>query len=188
MAESLIEQLREEGLLLNKLAWLCPNGGQDEAIAANLADVDPGIMQAVLTLRSGGVETIESCEGGDGHSFPEPTIRFNGDSWAGYRAFALAMEHGLKVASVRQVYDVIDGQLKGPWWEMTFRTIVREQKREVEYRSVQEQPVIKRGGNWSNHHFTEEGLIGGRVSRETATHIIRTTTEVFAIRDGKTIP
>ena len=84
--------------------------------------VDPGIRDIVLVLRSNGVETFESCEGGEGHSFVEPTVRFHGDAWAGYRAFAVAMENGLSVSSLRRAYDVINAQLYGPWWEMTFRT------------------------------------------------------------------
>lgn len=83
--------------------------------------LDEGIRDTVLLLRSGGIETLESCEGGEGHSYPVPTIRFHGDAWAGYRAFALAMEHGATVAGLRRVYDVSQGQLQGPWWEMTFR-------------------------------------------------------------------
>jgi hypothetical protein len=83
--------------------------------------LDAGIRQAVLVLRSGGVETLESCEGGKGHSYPVPTIRFHGDTASGYRAFAVATENGLAVTSLRRVYDVLDAQLHGPWWEMTFR-------------------------------------------------------------------
>lgn len=88
-------------------------------------ELDPGIREAVLILRSQGVETFESCEGADGHAFREPTIRFHGDSWAEYRAFAVAMEHGLAVQDLRRAWDVINGQLHGPWWEMTFRTTGR---------------------------------------------------------------
>lgn len=81
-------------------------------------DVDAGIRRHVLVLRSEGIETFESCQGGPGHAFPEPTIRFHGSSWAGCRAFAVAMENGLPVASIRRVHDVIDGQLHGPWWKV----------------------------------------------------------------------
>ncbi len=88
-------------------------------------ELDAGIRHAVLVLRSGGVETFESCEGGEGHSYLEPTVRFHGNSFAGYRAFSVAMDHGLPVADLRRVYDVIDTQLHGPWWEMTFRTTGR---------------------------------------------------------------
>lgn len=30
------------------------------------------------TLIAHGIETFESCQGGSGHSFPEPTVRFEG--------------------------------------------------------------------------------------------------------------
>ena len=83
--------------------------------------LDPGIRNAVLILRSAGLETLESCEGGSGHSYPVPTVRFNGGAWEGHKAFAVAMEHGLPVTGVRRVYDVCDLQLNGPWWEITFR-------------------------------------------------------------------
>jgi hypothetical protein len=88
------------------------------------AELDPGIYEAVRILRSEGVETFESCEGGEGHAFPKPTIRFHGDTWAGYHAFAIAMRNGLPVSELRIVYDAIEGQLVGPGWEMTFRTPV----------------------------------------------------------------
>jgi hypothetical protein len=84
--------------------------------------LDPGIRDYVVKLREAGIETFESCQGGPGHSFPEPTVRFSGNSAEGYRAFAAAMNRGLPVLSVRRYYQVIDNQLEGPWWEMTFRT------------------------------------------------------------------
>lgn len=89
-------------------------------------DLDPGIRRAVLILRRGGVETYESCDGGDGHAFQEPTIRFYGTVWAGYHAFSVAMEHGLPVLHLRLCYGVVDGHLQGPNWEMTFRPEVLE--------------------------------------------------------------
>jgi hypothetical protein len=100
------------------------HGADLEAFApAADMDLDAGIRRAVLILRSGGVETFESCQGGAGHAMPDPTIKFHGSSWAGYRAFALAMEHALPVLYLRRVYGVSDGQLEGPWWEMTLRTM-----------------------------------------------------------------
>jgi hypothetical protein len=84
--------------------------------------LDPGIRHFVIVLRQGGVETFESCEGGDGHAFAEPTVRFHGTSVEGYRAFALAMENGLPVLGLKRAFQVNDGWLEGPWWEMTFRT------------------------------------------------------------------
>jgi hypothetical protein len=33
------------------------------------------IRSYVLAFRTGGIETLESCEGGKGHAFAEPTLR-----------------------------------------------------------------------------------------------------------------
>ena len=84
--------------------------------------LDAGIREYVLALRSGGIETFESCEGGEGHAFTEPTIRFHGGVGEGFRAFAVAKECGLPVFKVRLSYTVNDGILTGPWWEMVFAT------------------------------------------------------------------
>jgi len=82
--------------------------------------LDPGIRRAVLILRRAGVETFESCDGGKGHAFAEPTIKFHGNAWAGYTAFAVAMENGLPVARIQHVWHEVDRQLAGPWWEIVF--------------------------------------------------------------------
>lgn len=84
------------------------------------AGLDAGIRAAVVALRRGGVETFESCQGGGGHTFPEPTIRFFGGQPEGYRALAVAMKAGLPVAELRRVWPVLDGEPTGPWWELTF--------------------------------------------------------------------
>lgn len=83
--------------------------------------LDPGIRRYVLSLRDAGVETFESCQGGDGHCYPEPTVRFFGNSSEGFRVFAIARTLGLPVSSLRRYYSVEDGELVGPHWEMTFR-------------------------------------------------------------------
>ena len=84
--------------------------------------LDPEIRDYVLILRSEGVETFESCQGGPGHCYPEPTIRFFGNSAEGFRAFAVARTHRLPVTSLRRYYSVEEGELVGPHWEMTFRS------------------------------------------------------------------
>jgi len=82
--------------------------------------LDAGIAPAVKILRDAGIETYESCEGGPGHSFPEPTIRFYGGRAEGYRAAGIALRLGLPVFEIRRFWSVIDGELTGPNWEMTF--------------------------------------------------------------------
>ncbi|WP_304827249.1 hypothetical protein [Candidatus Binatus sp.] len=84
--------------------------------------IDGGIRQFVITLRRAGVETFESCEGGRGHAFPDPTIRFHGDSGEGFRAVGIALTHGLPVLHLRRTYTVSDSVLAGPYWELTFRS------------------------------------------------------------------
>ena len=84
--------------------------------------LDPGIADFVAVLQEHGVETYESCEGGPGHTYPEPSIRFHGPRAAGIKAFACAAESGLPVFELRRVWRVEDGDLTGPWWELTFHT------------------------------------------------------------------
>lgn len=82
--------------------------------------LDPQIEPAVLALRAAGVETFESCQGGPGHAFTEPTVRFYGDTAEGMRALAAALRADLHVQELRRVWPVIDLEPTGPWWELTF--------------------------------------------------------------------
>lgn len=84
--------------------------------------LDRGIAKAVERLQSCGIETFESCEGGKGHAYPEPTIRFHGTPEAGWRAVAVCLAYGLPIMALRRVWDVLDGnEPVGPHWEITFR-------------------------------------------------------------------
>lgn len=85
--------------------------------------LDAGIASAVLALREHGVDTFESCEGGPGHAYPEPTVRFHGDAPEGFRALAAAMKAGLPVAELRRVWPIQDKEPTGPWWELTLATL-----------------------------------------------------------------
>ncbi len=81
--------------------------------------LDEGIREAVAILVANGVETFESCQGGPGHTYPEPTIRFEGGMSEGLRALSVALENGLPVYQLRRAWGIIDGLLHGPWWELT---------------------------------------------------------------------
>jgi hypothetical protein len=85
----------------------------------DIEGLDAGIEPVVRILREEGVETFESCDGGEGHAYPEPTVRFFGDQAEGFRALALAQARGIPVASLRQVWPLIDGTPTGPYWELT---------------------------------------------------------------------
>jgi hypothetical protein len=82
--------------------------------------LDEGIREIVLTLVAQGIETFESCQGGDGHGFPEPTVRFEGGLAEGPRAVAVAIAFGFPIARLRRTWGIKDGMLHGPWWELTF--------------------------------------------------------------------
>lgn len=81
---------------------------------------DKGVAHYVEILRVGGIETFESCEGGPGHCYEVPTVAFHGDKSAGPKAFGVASAFGLPVAELRRYWDVIDGELIGPHWALTF--------------------------------------------------------------------
>ncbi len=82
--------------------------------------LDEGIRLAVECLRGVGIETFESCQGGEGHAYPEPTIRFHGDRSEGFRGLAVALRAGLGVQAMRRIWPIIDGEPTGPWWEFVF--------------------------------------------------------------------
>ncbi len=82
--------------------------------------LDLGIKDYVETLAAAGVETFESCEGGEGHTFPVPTIRFHGPRDEGFRALAVALQHAYPVSNLRRVWSIENGEPVGPNWELTF--------------------------------------------------------------------
>jgi len=85
-----------------------------------LVPVDPGIVRGVKILRDAGFATIESCEGGEGHAYPEPTIKFAGDQPTGWAALAALMTYRLPIRRAGQMWSFIEGQPTGPHWFVTF--------------------------------------------------------------------
>jgi hypothetical protein len=88
-------------------------------------NLDLGIRHYVAVLRSQGIETCQSCQGGPDHAYLEPTIDFYGDRAEGPRAVAAAFAYGLPVSELRRVWNLRDGELDGPLWQITF-TITAE--------------------------------------------------------------
>ena len=86
----------------------------------DIEHLEAGIEPIVKLFNDNGIMTFESCQGGDGHAFPEPTVRFHGGTWEGFRAYALAIYHGFKVFDLRRYWTVCDGELTGPEWKITF--------------------------------------------------------------------
>ena len=84
--------------------------------------IDAGIRQAVKRMQEAGIETFESCEGGAGHSYPEPTVAFHGGPEAGWRALSVCLTYALPVQSIQRVWHILDGnEPHGPYWEVVFR-------------------------------------------------------------------
>src|SRR3972149_4637545 len=81
--------------------------------------LDSGISEFVKCLVSAGIETFESCQGGDGHAFYEPTVRFHGGRFEGYRAVSVALRAGFRVNELKRVCLLIDGELTGPYSHIT---------------------------------------------------------------------
>lgn len=82
--------------------------------------LDPMIEPYVRILCDEGIETFESCDGGKGHAYPEPTIRFHGGAEEGWRAMSVILRNKLPISALRRIWPVIQGEPTGPWWEVTF--------------------------------------------------------------------
>lgn len=84
--------------------------------------LDRGIRAAVERLQASGIPTFESCEGGPGHAYPEPTVAFAGTPETGWHAVGVCLAYGLPILSLRRVWNVLDAnEPTGPHWEITFR-------------------------------------------------------------------
>jgi hypothetical protein len=83
--------------------------------------LDPGILPIVKILYEEGIETTESCQGGSGHAFPVPTVKFSGEINEGWRALSIVLAYDLKPTRLRRTYYILDKEPVGPEWEMTFK-------------------------------------------------------------------
>ena len=81
---------------------------------------DADIKNVVEILQKNGVETCQSCEGGEGHAYDKPTVEFWGGIGEGARAYGIALIHGLPVTRLIRQWNVQDKELTGPVWAMEF--------------------------------------------------------------------
>jgi hypothetical protein len=98
--------------------------------------LDSEIKNAVEIFNQHEIETYESCGGGVGHSYPEPTIRFHGGRGEGFKALAVALQNGLQIKDLRRLWQIIDGELIGPTWEITFWRTIDTKKDKHENQSL----------------------------------------------------
>ena len=86
-------------------------------------DIDEGIRGWVNLLRYHGIETCQSCQGGVGHAYPEPTIEFYGNRhiglWAASVAGMAGTFEGLRAARLDRSWHLTDGgEVSGPIWRL----------------------------------------------------------------------
>lgn len=66
--------------------------------------MDKKIKPMVIALQKYGFKTFESCQGGKGHAYTEPTVRFEGDEFDLIRAYEICEHLKLRPNEVRRVY------------------------------------------------------------------------------------
>ena len=90
--------------------------------AAGYAAMDAGIRFAVRVLHAAGIDTCQSCQGGAGHPYSEPTVEMvaGADGAEGFAALAALSAYGLAVAEVAQIWHVKNGLPYEKLWRITF--------------------------------------------------------------------
>jgi hypothetical protein len=116
--------------LLDQHGFYCPGSWTDqqlEGLALEIGGrdrpIDLGIVRQVKVLMDSGIETFESCQGGEGHAMSRPTVRFHGGADAGWRALSTCITFDLPVLALHRSWDVTPtGEPTGPYWEIVFRS------------------------------------------------------------------
>jgi hypothetical protein len=104
--------LVNDGVPLRTKVWGGPNA---------YAALDEGIRFAVRVLHAHGIETCQSCQGGDGHAYPVPTVDLLAATDAtGFAALAYLHGFGLPVVSVSKHWAVSNGEPYEMIWRIEF--------------------------------------------------------------------
>ena len=88
-----------------------------------IAGLDPGIRDAVIALRGRGIETLDSCQGGEGHALIWPMVSFDSGEEDALSAFRFMIERGFPADRLHKAwYHCPDcyPELSGPVWEIIF--------------------------------------------------------------------
>ena len=94
--------------------------------------LDAGIRFAVRVLHAAGFDTCQSCEGGKGHSYNEPTVEMvaGGDDALGFGAVAALRAYGLPVAELAIVWPMMNGLPFEKNWRITLTKPMQERANE----------------------------------------------------------
>jgi hypothetical protein len=102
---------------------------------ASYKALDRGIRFAVRVLHASGFDTCQSCQGGKGHAYFEPTIEMvaTGDDANGFGALAALRAYGLPVNAVALVWPVHvhNGTPYEKNWRITFSKTMEDRADDV---------------------------------------------------------
>jgi len=86
------------------------------------ATLDPGIRFAVKVLHAAGLETCQSCQGGDGHCYDRPSIDMvaGPDDAGGFAALAALAGYRLPVTQVSIVWNIQNHLPYEKLWRIEF--------------------------------------------------------------------
>ncbi len=83
--------------------------------------LDPDIQPYVDVLREHGVDTIESCQGGPGHSSAGPYISFRGPVGEGLRVAGIALSLGWPITRILKEWAFFADDITPPVWVLKLR-------------------------------------------------------------------
>ncbi len=87
----------------------------------NNQPIDKGILHHVKILKENGVDTFMSCQGGKGHTFSSPTIRFRCTKKEAFKALSVAVDNDLSPMALNEIRLLIGKKIAfGPFWELQF--------------------------------------------------------------------
>lgn len=91
--------------------------------------VDEKIRAVVVLLNRHGFKTFESCQGGEGHCFKYPTVRFEGSEFDLIKAHNICEVNNLNVMEGKRVYRKTplyndEGVSIGEAWETPFNELI----------------------------------------------------------------
>jgi hypothetical protein len=91
--------------------------------------IDAGIRFPLRVLHAHGFETCQSCQGGKGHAYLEPTIDMvagGASDSEGIAALGPLAAYGLPVSTVGIIWNIEQGLPYEKLWRITFRTTMED--------------------------------------------------------------